>query len=649
MTKFIFHVVILGALGWGCGSRETPHLQPDTGLDMDAPEAPDTTGDFSDTGYDPVFSCTPGQLRCWGNVYYRCGDDGVTRLDEIVCEDVCTDELGCVLCRPQSRTCETNVSMICAPDGMSWITGRDCDEWGSMCGADGFCADPCGEAESTSSYVGCEYWPVPLANTEELSTRFDFRVVAANPGDAEAHVSVTLDGAAVFTGTVPASGLLEIPLGWIEGQSFGIPEGSWSSISMAGGAYRLTSDRPVTVSQFNPFEYAVSGGGGGGGGGGTTVYSYTNDATLLLPSHVLTGDYVGLTYVPFSRAVATTTPVTTPAVYGKYPGYIAIVGVTPEPTSVRVHVSGHVAAESGGLFSATARGGVLEFTLSRGQVVHVAADVPPDCTASRPGYHSEEICDSGVCSRFDTCREVDFDLTGTRITADRPVAVFGGHVCAYVPYTAQACDHLEVQIAPIQTWGTGYVSMPMVDAGSSAPNLVRVVSAFDGTTINIDPPQDGHSTETLLADQFAEFLASTPFSVTGSHSIMVGQFLLGQYLDPENPAARGDPAMTVLVPAEQYRQDYTFIMPTSYNATTNGQNYLMIVRPPGLALSIDSTPVAAAWQSVGGQEIAIVPLDGGTHGIAGAGQFGIISYGLGEFTSYAYPAGLNLEQITTII
>jgi hypothetical protein len=29
--------------------------------------------------------------------------------------------------------------------------------------------------------------------------------------------------------------------------------------------------------------------------------------------------------------------------------------------------------------------------------------------------------------------------------------------------------------------------------------------------------------------------------------------------------------------------------------------------------------------------------------------FGIIVYGLGQYTSYAYPGGLNLEQITVVL
>ncbi len=617
----------------GCPGETAPHWD---GF-IDAPI--DTSLEVTDTSTDGPFSCIPGNWGCWGNVYYECAGDGASRINETMCSDVCDDDLGCVLCRPGSRTCVGNVSMLCASDGGAWITGRDCDEWGSMCGADGYCGDACGDAESSHSYVGCEYWPVALTNTSELnSVSFDFRVVVANPNDSQATVTVEHPvGTVVATELVAAGSLVEIALPWIEGQSFGIPGGEWSSIVVADGAYRLKSTLPVTVSQFNPFEYESGG-----------VFSYTNDATLLLPTHVLTGDYVGLTYVPFSRRDRTTGVFPTTD-YMKFADYLSVVGVTPEPTNVSVEVRGNAAAHDGGMFGNTPAGGTLSFTLARGQVATIASFPHPNCDESRPGFHEEGDCTMGMCDYLAGCREVDFDLTGSRITADQPVEVFGGHVCAYIPYYAQACDHLEVQLAPIQTWGRDFVSMPMVDQGSTNPNLVRVVAAFDGTVITVDPPQDGISTVSLDRYQWVEFYARSPFHVTGSHSIMVGQFLLGQYFDAANPAPRGDPAMTVLVPQEQYRENYTFTAPSSYNSTTNGQSYVLIVKPPGMLLTLDTATLSIPWIVIGGWEIGVVPVEGGTHYIYGDEPFGMITYGLGSFTSYAYPAGLNLEQITVII
>lgn len=587
---------------------------------------------------DVPFSCTPGDFDCFGNVYYQCGDDGASRINETVCDDACDPDLTCVLCRPGTRRCEGDVSMVCASNGLAWTTGRNCGEWGSACGVSGFCADACGEAESSRSNIGCEYWPTPLANIAELdSVQFDFRIVISNPNPNPANVDITRGGSTVTTVSVPASGVSEVALPWIDGQSFGLPTNSWSGIVVANGTYRVKSDLPVTVSQFSPFEYNVSG-----------TFSFTNDATLLLPSHVLTGDYVGASYVPLSRATGTRGGIVPSSSTLKTPGYIAVVGIAPEPTNVEMFLSGNVAADSGGRWPAAGRGSSIAFTLQQGEVAHVAAAVPPDCDASRPGYNSVVESNPFGEDFFDTCQEIEHDLTGTRVVANRPIAAFGGHSCAYVPYTSEACDHLETQLSPIQTWGTQFVSTPMIDSPTPRQNLVRIVAAFDNTTVTVNPPQGGFSGSTLSARQWVEFMADGPFEVTADRAVQVAQYLLGQnYTDPI--AARGDPAMTVLVPSEQWRSDYNFAAPSSYNAGTNGQSFLLLTRIPGVDIQLDGASVSATWQMAGGREVGIATVEGGIHSLTSAEPFGVVIYGLGTYTSYAYPAGLNLEQIVTLI
>jgi hypothetical protein len=279
-------------------------------------------------------------------------------------------------------------------------------------------------------------------------------------------------------------------------------------------------------------------------------------------------------------------------------------------------------------------------TLQQGEVAHVLADVPPDCASGRPGYREVTMSDGG---RFG-CNETDYDLTGTRITADQAVAVFGGHTCAYVPYYAQACDHIEEQMPPIETLGREYVGAPMGDGSIMADNVVRVIAGVSDTEVTIE---GAGGSGTLAAGQYIEFEASRPFHVTASHGVMVAQYLRGQFAStPE--AARGDPGMTLLVPSEQFRQDYTFILPTSYNPGTNGQNFVLVTRPPGLTVLVDGTPVSVPFTTIGPSEVGVVPLAGGTHSMTAEDGFGIIAYGLGSFTSYATPAGLNLEPINIL-
>jgi len=631
-------LALLGLLVVGC----TAGGRPPTGRDAGTPP-PGMDGSVPPTGDAGPFRCDPGSTGCTGNVFWECGADGASRSLETTCDSVCDPQLACVLCQPGTRRCMGSVSEVCTANGRAWVTGRDCSEWGSTCGGDGYCGDACAEAERTTSNVGCEYWPVPLANTGELDpTTFDYRVVVANPNDAPANVTVTRAGAEAWSGAVPAGGLTEIPLPWVDGQSFNVPEGSWQSFVNASGAYRLTSDVPVIASQFNPFEYSVGG-----------EFSFTNDATLLYPSHVLTGDYVGVSYPPLSRRTGSEGGIGGGLSALRYPGYIAVVGTTPGTTTVQVTARGEVAADATGRWPATRTGGSFSFELAQGEVAHIVAGVPPECTPGRPGFVEDRECMTvpiigEQCDLFQTCHERDYDLTGTRVVADQPVAVFGGHTCAYVPTNAQACDHLEVQMPPIQSWGRAYVSAPMADGSTNGTNVVRVLPAFEATEVTVSPAQGGVSGGTLSPGEYLEFDATSPFSVTGTSAVLVAQYLRGQYAtEPES--ARGDPAMTVLVPSEQFRSEYTFILPSSYNAGTNGQNHLLVVRPPGLEILLDGAPLTATFTTIGGSEVGVVLLDGGTHTMTAAMPFGLIAYGMGSFTSYATPAGLDLEPITILI
>ncbi len=569
-------------------------------------------GDANVSMPDAGFTCEPGQPGCFGRSLYVCGEDGRTREDEVVCDAACDPAGGCVPCVPDARICDGSISMVCNAEGTGWRYGRDCAEWGSSCMSNGFCDDPCATAEAARTYLGCEYLAAPFAQTAELDRRrFEFVVVVANPNAQAAEVSIYRGPRLYEKRRIVPGGLEEIALPWVDGLSFPTGE-EWSSATIEDGAYRVRSTRPVIVSQFNPFEYASFEGG--------IAYSYTNDASLLLPVHALGRDHVAASYLPTSSAG------------GSSPPWIAVVGASREPTRVEIVASAPILADANGRFAATQAGGTLTFTLAEGEVAQLIAAPPPPCDATRPGYAD------GLC------REPEYDLTGSRITADRPIAVFSGHVCAFVPYDTRACDHLETQLAPVPAWGKRYETMPLIEPGTSVGNLVRVIAAEDDTRITFDPDLERVTELTLAANEHRELLLTGPVSIEADRPIQVAQLMLGQEsTDP--PLERGDPALTMLVPSEQFRSDYVFVTPSSYADTPSGRAYVLISRAPGGSIVIDGTPLDATWTRVGDRELAIVELDGGTHHAEGPTPFGLIAFGLGTYTSYACPAGLNLNTL----
>lgn len=589
-----------------------PPVEPDAGLDGSIDESDANT----DAGmHDAGFSCEPGQAGCYGRTHYVCGEDGRTRENEVVCEAGCHPENGCVPCVPDTRTCDGRVSLICNADGSGWRHGRDCAEWGSECVIEtGYCNDPCGAAELSRTYIGCEYYAAPFAQTRELlRDLFDFRVVVANPSQVPAEVTVHRGHLLLERRRIVPGELVEIALPWIDGLTF--PAGTqWTSTTMSDGAYTVRSTRPVLVTQFNPFHYASFEGG--------LAYSYSNDASLLLPAHALGTDYVAATYLPTSSAG------------GSSPPWIAIIGTSLEPTNVEVVASAAFLADEAGRFGAVEAGETFSFTLARGEVAQLIPAPPPRCDSTRPGFDPE----SG------RCEEPEYDPTGSRIRADAPIAVFTGHVCAFVPFNTPACDHLEAQLAPVTTWGEQYETMPLAEPGAPTGNLLRIVAARDGTRVTFEPPIGSVSEIVLDATEYRELRIDGPVSITADAPIQIAQLLLGQNItDP--PLDRGDPALTMLVPSEQFRSDYVFVTPSSYADTPSGRAYVLVSRVPGATIMLDGEEVSANWTRVGDRELAIVELSGGTHHAKATSPFGLVAFGLGAYTSYACPAGLNLNTL----
>jgi hypothetical protein len=108
----------------------------------------------------------------------------------------------------------------------------------------------------------------------------------------------------------------------------------------------------------------------------------------------------------------------------------------------------------------------------------------------------------------------------------------------------------------------------------------------------------------------------------------------------------GDPAMTLAVPVEQFRTEYLFHAPTNYES-----NYVDVTAPVGATVMLDGAPLSFAPIGTTGYALSRVypltagPNNDGNHSIQGNMAFGITVYGYGQYTSYWYPGGLDLNTI----
>ncbi len=498
----------------------------------------------------PCEQCTPNTGMCNGNVAHGCKDDGLGYVDE-VCDPVL-----------QGTTCNP-------------MTGK--------------CDGACGLAELGQSYIGCDYWPTVTANV--VDSLFHFGVAVSNTTAQTASVTVTKGAATIASAMVGPNSVQVIQLPWeptLKGA--GGPIGA--SVRVNQGAYRLRSNQPVTVYQFNPIEYQSG-----------FSYSYTNDASILLPVNVWTGKY----------RVASR---------HHWQGYSGLYAVTAREDNTTVTLA---AAPGGG----QVKSGIAGIsTAGNGTVVLNAGDVI-------------QVVTNGGNAQNDPN-----DLTGTLVTSDKAVQVIGGHQCIFIPYNVGYCDHIEENIFPEQTLSSTYlVTAPLIPTGGAIPKIemVRIVATKPNTTLVYDPPQAGAPAMIAQAGQWVEIgSTAADFQITASEPVLVTQYMAGQ----DAGGSSGDPAMSIAVGKEQYRKSYLFHAPTNYE-----YSYVNVVAPAGATVTLDGANIAAAsFSPIGatGYSVARATLSNagnGNHTISSASAFGISVYGYGQYTSYWYPGGSNLTKL----
>jgi hypothetical protein len=624
MTRSRLFLLLGILLAAGCYSNSRDRRPSDD--DDDAADDDDATDD-DDTG--GTLDCEPeGVTSCLANTFVECSGGNWSEVE--TCSDdapICDPDLGCLTCNPGRDTCDGNDVVACNDAGTAFTFVRTCEP-GTTCLA-GDCVDACDLARQRLSYLGCEFLASTTSNSL-LSGTFDsdFGIAIGNPGEngGPAEITVMRGGAVVTTASVPPGTTAAITLPYVAEL-----KNATESVTVVDGAYEITSTQPVAAYQYNPLHFDI---------GGTP--SYTNDASLLLPEHTLTGSYMVGTWPTWGKGSWVD-------LFGSsgnwdtfYPGFVTVVG-TADNTTVTFASN---TTTSPGNPGALGPGGSTSITLNRGDVVQIFSQAPdnpsdPDFCRSQGGIQTDiGTCPPTFTSSCDSyCSFLPGDLTGSTILADAPVAVFAGHMCTFMPASAWACDHLEEMMFPTETWGTLVVmTAPAHPSGSGvADAMYRVVALDDATDLTFNPAIAGPAT--LGAGEHLEFRTNQDFTVQGSGKIYVIQAMLGE---DELLAGSGDPAMGSGIPRSQFRDAYDFLTPDTYTS-----NWLNVVAPTGTEILLDGAAVTG-WAPVfgAGFDVARVAIPAGSHEIHSSGgeRFGITSYGYANYTSYLYPGGMNFGR-----
>ena len=523
--------------------------------------------------------------------------------------------------------CAGNVLQTC-PDGLGC--------------ADGTCVDACQSAAANTSSVGCDYYAVDPDSY--LTTNGScYAVYIANTWTAPVTIHVERAGQ-----QFQIDGFARVPTGQGQGLTYAPLMGGMlmpnqvAILFLAAHQGLLTTPCPSGITAaYTATDAAVHGTALGQafhittsapvvaydifpyGGGASAVTS----ATLLLPTSAWDTNYVAVD--AFQQSTIAGQP------------FVELVA-QQDATNIMIRPTAAIVAGTG--IPAAAAGSSASYVLAKGQVMQMTQNA---------------------------------ELTGSPITSDKPIGVWGGASCMNIPVDVAACDAAHQQIPPVRAMGNRYAAVRYRNRFQGQEETVpwRVVGGVDGTTLTYSPATPPGAPTALSLGQIAEFSAPGPFTVASQdadHPFYMSAHMTGcEVLNPSGSDCRGDPEFVNIVPPDQYLSAYTFFTDPTYPETD-----LVLTREKlngaFADVTLDCVGTVTGWQPIDASDTieytrvdlvtgnfqSVGNCNNGLHVAGSAHPFGLVVWGWGsaasglfstQAVSYAYPAGASIKPINNVV
>jgi len=287
--------------------------------------------------------------------------------------------------------------------------------------------------------------------------------------------------------------------------------------------------------------------------------------------------------------------------------------------------------QDGGQFSvqATQDGTAFTFTLPDGQTANVTLDAGETFKFS--------TVDTAGNTAIGVTVADDFDLTGTLITSNQPVAVFSGHGLTNIG--TGAADHIVEQMPATSALSQSYVVAEAFSSSGLGNNLVRVIAAEADTEVRID----GALVATLAAGEFHEFtLSTTAQTVTTTNPALVAQYLQGA-----TTAGEGDPAMSFVPGTDTWLSSYIVATPSGSEALA--QNLVNLVVPTSAVSTVQINGVDVddtQFTAVAGTTLSVanIPVAPGVVRVEASQNFQLSLFGFDSFDSFLTFGGASFAS-----
>lgn len=416
---------------------------------------------------------------------------------------------------------------------------------------------------TAQSNEGKDFW---LGFMEHFDTGINTMVVMITAKtNTSGQVSMPLTGwSQDFTVTANNVSLVRVP---VNAENLG-------SETRANRGIRVVTDAPVSVYMHQ-------------------YYSFRAEASIVLPTEVLAGEYYVMAYTSIFRD-------------GRdYPSQFLLVA-TQDETEVEITLSDNT-------LSGKQRGATFTVLLNAGQTYQVQT------------------------------RSANQDLSGTLIRSNKKLAVFGGCRWTGVPTSCSFRDNLLEQMYPVNTWGRRFVTIP---SARVSYDIYRIMAAENNTVVEVDG--NNPRVFNLDAGEYVEYQSSSAAYIAANKPIQAAQYLIGSQC---NGLGIGDPAFVLLNSIEQTRNIVTLYNSSFQNIQENYINIIAQTKDVG-NVRIDGQTIAAAgsnFVTVGANadfSYAQVRVSAGSHTVDAGGCGVIVSaYGYGEIESYAYSGGASFTVI----
>jgi adhesin/invasin len=228
------------------------------------------------------------------------------------------------------------------------------------------------------------------------------------------------------------------------------------------------------------------------------------------------------------------------------------------------------------------------------------------------------------------------DLTGTVVTAKKPVAVFTGHSCAQVPYDVNFCDVLVEMSAPLERAGREFVVPMMQKKGAFS---VRILATEDETNVKLS----SGLTFILNEGKFRTIDdVSLDLRIVSNKPVIVAQYATS--FDADSIKV-GDPFMAMIPPIEAYTASSTF---ATQSVTGDWEHYVTIIcdRDAANSLTLNGKRFGSASATSFDDDRFVIfrtNLTAGVKQLDSDGKIAVFSYGFGagkdNFDSYGTYCG----------